>query len=222
MKKNKIMFLVLTIALVMTVVGCNSENMQTRLNDNNRDRGLLNNDNNRLNTKLNNGMTRRNMDPNNNTWDNNDLNDPMLRNNTNLDSGQLDSQGLKNNNFNNNINMNNAGNMSTRANNIAKRVAALSEVNSASVVIHGNTAIVGIAGNKTNMKDNNISSSLKKKIEAAVKAGDKDIKDIKITSDSDITNRLKTMTTNLNKGNPISEFTKDIEDILKSITNPMR
>lgn len=219
MKKNKIMFLILTTVLIMAVVGCSPNdtkfrNMETRLKYNDKDSGWLDNDTNRLNTNLNNGMTRRNMDLNNDGWDNNtNLNNPKLRNNTNLDSGRMD-----NNNSNNSL-TNNVNNMSTNANKIAKRVAALKEVNNASVVINGDTAIVGI---ESNMKNNNISSNLKQKIEAAVKAGDKNIKNIKITSDSDITNRLKTMTTQLNEGNPISEFTRDIEDILERIANPRR
>lgn len=218
MKKNKITFLVLAVALVMGVVACTPENteyrnMETRLNDNNRDNGWLNNDRNRLNTNLNNGMTRRDM--NNDMWDNGtNLNDSMRRNNTNLDSGMIG-----NNNMNNMDNMNN---ISTRANNIAKRIAALDEVDSASVVINGNTAIVGIDTNTNMDKNNNISSSLKQKVEAAVKAGDKNIKDIKITLDPDITSRLKTMSTELNRGNPISEFARDIEDILERIANPRR
>lgn len=223
MKKSKLIFLTLVIALITVVGGCSSgdtkfRNMETKLNDGNKDNGWLQTDKNKLNTNLNNGMTRRNMGLNNDNWD--DKSNSRVRNNNNLNNDMISKD-----NVNNNDNINNMSktkNLSTRANDIAKRVAALDEVDNASVVINKNTAIVGIETNDKNMIDNNINSKLKQKVEAAVRAGDRNIKTIKITSDSDITSRLKTMTTQLNKGNPISEFTSDIKDILEKIANPKK
>lgn len=210
----------LSMILVIAVSGCSPANpklrnmsTQTRLNDNTNNRlmndntlntndGLNTNLNNRLNTNLNNGMVRDNNLMNNSTgMDNN-----MLGNGTNLNSGL-------NNNTNN-------SNMSSRANTIAKRIAALPEVSSASVLINGNTAIVGcdLKGNT----NNNLSANLKQKIEAAVKVADKNIKQVSITADSSIHSRIKTMSTNVNNGSSMSSFARDIEDILKKITTPMR
>lgn len=236
MKNKKIKFLILAVALVMGVVGCTTDdtqyrNMQTRLNDNNdngwlNDTGMRNNmpyDNDRLNTRLNNGMTRNN-DLNNDMLDNNDMMNNGMYDNDNrnmFDNGNNDMYGNNNNMSNMNGNNNDMRNLSTRANKIAKRVANLSEVNSASVIISEDTAVVGIETKDRNMK-NNISSDLRKKVEAAVKAGDKDIDKISITSDPDIYSRLKTMSRDMDNGNIISDFTNEVQDIIRRITTPNR
>lgn len=219
MKKNIIRILVLSLILVVWVTGCAPANPklrnlsnQTRLNDNTNNRLMDNNSlntndrlntnlNNRLNTNLNNGMVRDNDFMNNSTNKNN----MMIGNGTNMNSG---------------LNTANNGNISSRANAIAKRVAALPEITSASVLINGNTAIVGC--DVKGSTNNNLSANLKQKIEAAVKVADKNIKQVSITSDPSIHTRIKTMTTNINNGNPISTFARDIEDILRRITTPNR
>lgn len=209
MKKNKINLLVLSLVLVVTMIGCSPANTkmrnmstQTRL-PNDVNNGWMNNNplnaNDRLNTNLNNGMIR----------NNNNLNNGMVRDDTNLNSGIM-------NNTNLSTNVNNLG---TRANAIAKRVAALPEVNSASVLINGNTAIVGC--DLKNNTSNTISSNLRQKIDAAVKVADKDIKNISITADPSIHTRIRTMSTKVNNGNPITGFTTEIQDILRRITAPI-
>lgn len=220
MKKNKINLLVLSLVLVVAMVGCSPANTkmrnmstQTRL-PNDVNNGWMNNNplnaNDRLNTNLNNGMIRNNNLNNGMMGNNNNLNNGMVRDDTNLNSGIM-------NNTNLSTNVNNLG---TRANAIAKRVAALPEVNSASVLINGNTAIVGC--DLKNNTSNTISSNLRQKIDAAVKVADKDIKNISITADPSIHTRIKTMSTKVNNGNPITGFTTEIQDILRRITAPIR
>lgn len=216
MKKNKINLLVLTLVLVVTIVGCSPANpkmrnmsTQTRLQNNVND-GWMNNNplnaNDRLNTNLNNGMIRNDDFMGNNQ----NLNNGMVRDDTNLNSGIMNNTNLSTN----------ANNLGTRANAIAKRVAALPEVNSASVLINGNTAIVGC--DLKNNTNNTISSNLKQKIDAAVKVADKNIKNISITSDPSINTRIKTMSTKVNNGNSMTGFTTEIQDILRRITTPIR
>ncbi len=220
MKNKKIKFLVLVVVLLMGVTACNTDdtqyrNMQTRLNDNNNDGWFGNNgtnnsmpNNDRINTNLNNGMTRRNTDLNdNNIVGNNNLNNDMWGNNTDrIDDGMLNT---------------NIGEMSTRANKIAKRVTNLKEVASASVIINGKTAVVGIESKDRNM-DGNISSDMRKRVEAAVKSVDKDIDKVSISMDPDIYSRLKTMSTNMERGNAASNFSVEIKDIMRRITEPLR
>ncbi len=224
MKKNKIKLLGLSAVLVVAMAGCrpantNMRNMstQTRLNDNVNNRWMTNtpfNTRDRLNTNLNNGMVR------NNTY----LNDNMVRNtpmtNDSLGGGNVLAPGTINNGrLNTNLTTTNTA-LVNRANKIAQRVSALPEVNAASVVIHGNTAIVGcdVKGSATNA----ISSNLRQKVEAAVKTADKNVKNISVTSDPTLYNRIRTMSTNISNGHPISTFVGDIEDVMRRIAAPFR
>lgn len=221
MKKNKIKLLGLSAVLVVAMAGCrpantNMRNMstQTRLNDNVNNRWMTNtpfNTRDRLNTNLNNGMVRNNTNLNdgmvrNNTY----LNDGMLRDRTNLDSGMITNERISTN----------VSHLSTKANTIAKRVAALPEINAASVVIHGNKAIVGcdVKGTTTTA----MNSNLRQKVEAAVKTADKNIKHVSVTSDPTLYNRIRTMSTNISNGHPISTFVGDIEDIMRRIAAPFK
>lgn len=213
MKKNKIKILGLSVVLLVAMAGCrpantNMRNMstQTRLyNDNLNNRWMTNtpyNTRDRLNTNLNNGMVRDNTNLNSNMYMNTPMTYDSLRGN-NVIPGT-----------------GNVSNLSTRATNIAKRVAALPEINAASVVIHGNRAIVGcdVKGSATNA----ISSNLRKKVDAAVKAADKNIKNISVTSDPTLYTRIRTISTNINNGHPISTFVRDIEDIIRGMAAPLR
>ncbi len=214
--------------LIAAMAGCtpkstNLRNMstQTRLYDNNTNNRWMNNTplntRDRLNTNLNNGMVRDNYSlddgvvrdnnylNNNVVRENNVANDTVIRNRTNLDSGMM---------------TNDVSQLSTRADAIAKRVTALPEIDTASVVIHGNTAVVGcdVKGNA----NNTIGSNLQQKVEAAAKTADKNIKKVSVTSDPTLYNRIRTMSTNIGSGRPITNFTRDIEDILNRITAPIR
>lgn len=210
MKKNNIKILVLSMILVVTMIGCSPANKnmrnlstQTRVRDDNLNNRFMNDDMN-----LNNGMVR----------DSNNLDGDPLRNNTKLNNGMTRP------NQNLSTNLSNRNNMSDRANTIAKRVAALPEINSASVLINGNTAIVGCDVKES--KDNKLTNALKQKVEAAVKVADRNIQNVSITSDPNIYKRIKTMTRDIDNNindrmnnNPMTNFTKDIEDIMKQITN---
>ncbi len=203
MKKNKINLIGLSLVLILAMAGCAPTNTkmrnmstQTRLYNDNLNNRWMNNTplstRDRLNTNLNTGF------------------DGVVRNDTNLNSGMITNEQISDN----------TGSLGTRANVIANRVAALPEVNSASVLIHGNTAIVGcdVKGSTTNA----VSTSLRKKVEAAVKAADRNIKNVSITSDPTLHTRIRTLSTRINSGNPISGFTMEIQDILRRITAPVR
>lgn len=200
MKNKKFQILGLSLVLLISIVGCtpantNMRNMSTQT---------------RLNTNLNNGWNKGwNTGWNNTTFDNNN------RLNTNLNNGMI-----RDNTPMTNDGLRDTTSLSGRATAIAKRVAALPEVNSASCVINGNTAIVGcdVKGSTTNA----VSSNLRQKIEAAVRVADKNIRSISITSDPTIHNRIRTMSRDIESGRPISGFAREIEDILRRITAPVR
>jgi YhcN/YlaJ family sporulation lipoprotein len=238
LKNNKFKLLGLSLVIAMAVAGCNTRgtnyrNMSTqaRLNGNVNNRWMDNMDNTGLNTR-----DRLNTSVNDGTVRNNNLSNGMVRNN-NLSNGMVrNNAGLFNNGSPNTpmtydslrdttITDNNTTNMSSRAAAIAKRVADLPEVNDASVVIHENTALVGcdIRDNATNNATNTISNSLRQRIEAAVKVADKNIKNVSITSEPTVYNRIRTISTNVyDNGNPISGFADEIRDMINRITAPVR
>lgn len=224
MKKNKYKYIGLASFLLISMAGCtpknaNMRNMQTRLNDN-QNNGFMTDisNNDRLNPNLNNGMVR-----------NQDFMNDEVRNGKNLNGNLIDDL---NNGVITNDKLNTEGNLSTRAQKIEKKISELPEVNTASVVIHGNTALVGcdvrgndtLRGTTTNIvgTTGTLDSNLKKKIEAAVKVVDKDIKNVSITSDTSLYNRIKKVNTNITNGNPISNFVGEIEDVLSNILTPSK
>jgi YhcN/YlaJ family sporulation lipoprotein len=105
---------------------------------------------------------------------------------------------------------------SARAAKIASNVAKLPEVNKATVVISGNTAIVGI-DMKANVQGTH-ETQVKKKVEKTVRDTDKGIKNVSVTSDPDLYTRINNIAKGIAAGRPLSEFTKQITEILKRIT----
>ena len=238
MKKN-IKILILSIVLVVAMVGCspadkNMRNLstQTRLGNNVNDRFM--NDNLTLNKRdgvgnnLNNGMTRDNNMMNNSKMRNDSLNDGLLNSGINKDNTMMNDGIIRNGTLNdsmmndtmigNNTNITtNMTGISQRASTIAKRVNALEGINNASVLIDGDTAIVGCDVKGT--MDNKMTANLKQRVEAAVKVADKNIKKVSVTLDPNIYSRIKTTSTNMMNGNPAKSFTQDIKDIMRDITN---
>lgn len=238
MKKNNIKILVLIIVLMLTMVGCQSADKnldrlstQTRIGNRDMNDDFMGND-----APLNrrdgvNNLNSRNNDMNNNKFmdmDNDSLMNPRKNNNNNNTNNKLNNGMTRNNKMNNNnTNLStDISNMSDRATTIAQSVMALPEINDASVLISGNTAIVGCDVNGDT--GNKITNALKKKVEAAVKVADRNIQKVSITSDTNIFTRIQTMTKDMNNnnnnnntmdGNPATKFTKGIEDILRDITN---
>lgn len=105
---------------------------------------------------------------------------------------------------------------STRAAKIATNVAKLPEVNKATVVVSGNTAIVGI-DMKASVQGTH-ETQVKKKVEKTVRDTDKGIKNVSVTSDPDLYKRIENIAKGIAAGRPLSEFTKQITEILKRIT----
>ncbi|WP_202709133.1 YhcN/YlaJ family sporulation lipoprotein [Sporosalibacterium faouarense] len=144
--------------------------------------------------------------PNNNYgMDNNDL-----YNNNNQNGN---NNGLNNNN--NNINGNN-NNLSSRAKKIADKIAAMSNVEDATVVISGNTALIGV--DLTNDSTLRINDNMRKQIERTVKNADSSINKVSVTADPDIFDRIDEIGRNIRTGRPIKGFTDEIEDMIRRVT----
>lgn len=196
MKINKSYTLVLALALVFTlaIVGCAPTN----------DTGMTNR--NRLTTQ-----TRLN------DWDNSGTNNGIF------DDGLGLNDGMNMDNLNNgmtrprtsNNSSTNFGNMGTSANEIAEKISQLPEVDRASVVISDDTAIVGcsLRGNTQGTMTN----ALRQKIRGIVNES-VDIDNVSITTDPDMTSRIRNMSTSILQGNPVEEFAEDIRELIRDIT----
>ncbi|HZJ99696.1 MAG TPA: YhcN/YlaJ family sporulation lipoprotein [Tissierellaceae bacterium] len=196
MKINKSYTLVLALALVFTlaIVGCTPTN----------DTGMTNR--NRLTTQ-----TRLN------DWDNSGTNNGIF------DDGLGLNDGMNMDNLNNgmtrprtsNNSSTNFGNMGTSANEIAEKISQLPEVDRASVVISDDTAIVGcsLRGNTQGTMTN----ALRQKIRGIVNES-VDIDNVSITTDPDMTSRIRNMSTSILQGNPVEEFAEDIRELIRDIT----
>lgn len=196
LKINKSYTLVLALALVFTlaIVGCAPTN----------DTGMTNR--NRLTTQ-----TRLN------DWDNSGTNNGIF------DDGLGLNDGMNMDNLNNgmtrprtsNNSSTNFGNMGTSANEIAEKISQLPEVDRASVVISDDTAIVGcsLRGNTQGTMTN----ALRQKIRGIVNES-VDIDNVSITTDPDMTSRIRNMSTSILQGNPVEEFAEDIRELIRDIT----
>ena len=127
---------------------------------------------------------------------------------------------LNNQTGNNNMIRNNRDNTaSNRAEKIAKKVSSLNDVNNATVVISGNTALVGV--NMKNNLEGKMTNDLKNKVEKTVRNTDTNIKNVSVTADADLYKRLSNMARDVRTGKPISGFAKEIQEILRRITPSM-
>lgn len=196
MKINKSYTLVLALALVFTlaIVGCTPTN----------DTGMTNR--NRLTTQ-----TRLN------DWDNSGTNNGIFDDGLGLNDGMnMDNlnDGMTRPRTSNNSSTN-FGNMGTSANEIAEKISQLPEVNRASVVISDDTAIVGcsLRGNTQGTMTN----ALRQKIRGIVNES-VDIDNVSITTDPDMTSRIRNMSTSILQGNPVEEFAEDIRELIRDIT----
>lgn len=109
-----------------------------------------------------------------------------------------------------------ANNMIARSQHIADKVAAMSEVEKAAVVITGNTALVGVT--IEGATEGKLSDQVKKNIETTVKASDKAIDNVVVTADPDLFDRIRIMMSDIAKGKPLSGFAKEINEMINRIT----
>ncbi|NLW40180.1 MAG: YhcN/YlaJ family sporulation lipoprotein [Tissierellia bacterium] len=201
MKKNKILFLPLVLALVLVMIGCtvNRPGTQTRIGRNTTDNLGVRRNNNMLGIERRNddgvGVNRRNL---------NELADIDRRDNNRI--GRVPGD-------------NNMNNLSRRANSIARRIAQLNEVNRCSVLLSGDTAIVGV--DMANNLEGRMTTELKQKIENIVKDMDNNIKNVSITADPDLFTRISNMARDIRDGRPITGFANQFQEILRRIT-PIR
>jgi YhcN/YlaJ family sporulation lipoprotein len=214
MKKNKILVIAISIAVLVGIAGCTPQ-----------DTGL-NNTNNRLTTQV---RDNRNVGMNN---------DDLLGmdNGGNLNNGM--TRDTRSNTMTTNI-----GDLNNNANLIARRIGALPEVNKASVVLTNDNALIGVSlsgstnvNNRVDTTENigttnnvgttdannntTISSALRERIERIVRdTANFNVENISITADPNLYTRIQGISRNMTNtvGNDVNNFTNDIEDIIRSI-----
>ncbi len=212
MKKNKITLLAFVLTLVMATIGCTATRPRTPMNQNTQNRIGLDTPNDNIARRRNlnmMGMDRRNMD-NITDLNPNTPNNTVRRNTGVGPNTATDLTGRDRRDTNN---------MWTRANSIAKRVANLNEVNNCSVLLSGNTAIVGV--DIKNNIEGRLTNDLKDKIAKTVRNADQSIKNVSITADPDLFTRISNTANDIGTGKPISGFTREFQEILRRI-NPVR
>lgn len=109
--------------------------------------------------------------------------------------------------------------MATRARKIADNVENLENVNNATVVITGNTAIIGVDIN--NNLEGKITDDLKEEIRKTAINTDKEVEKVSITADADLYTRIRNMSRDIQDGSPVSNFDDEIREILRRITPDM-
>ena len=109
--------------------------------------------------------------------------------------------------------------MMIRSKDLAIKISDLNKVNSANVLITGNTALVGIDIPKESNDED--TRQIKKDVENKVKELDKEIDNVVITADADLITRMKNLGTDVESGKPLSGLGNEIEEIMKRITPNM-
>lgn len=102
-----------------------------------------------------------------------------------------------------------------RAAKIANKVADLNEVESATCVITGNTAMIGVQF--SDQYKGKMTDAIKKKIDQVVKKTDPRIDRVAVTADPDVVNRIRDIFRDIGKGKPISGFAEEINELLNRI-----
>lgn len=104
----------------------------------------------------------------------------------------------------------------TQASKLAIAAQKVPDVKSATVVVSGSTAFVGleikpgVEAKKTN--------EIKSKVADAVKRADSRIKAVNVTTDPNLITRLKKIAEGVGAGKPISSFTKELTEITRRMT----
>ncbi len=102
-----------------------------------------------------------------------------------------------------------------RARRIADKVADLKEIDSATCIISGNTAIIGVQfGEQYKGK---MTDEIKKKIDQVVKKTDARINRVAVTADPDLVSRINDIFKDIGQGRPLSGFVKEINELLNRI-----
>ncbi len=104
----------------------------------------------------------------------------------------------------------------TRAQALAEKISDLKNVNSATVVVSGDTAWVGV--DLAAKLENKMTNAMKNEITNLVKKEDTKITTVYVTADADTVTRLRNIAKDITAGKPISGFINELNEIGRRIT----
>ena len=107
--------------------------------------------------------------------------------------------------------------MEERADQIANDVAKQKEIESATCVITGNTALVGVQFDKQYQGE--LTDKIKEQVDKRVRNQDNAITRVVVTADPDLVTRIEDMFKSTKDGKPISGLTNEINEIINRV-NP--
>lgn len=105
--------------------------------------------------------------------------------------------------------------MTDRAENIADMVAEEDRIESATCVITGNTALIGVQFD--DQYKGKLTDNIKKRIDRKVKREDDRITRVVVTADPDLVSRIEDMFEEIGKGRPISGFAEELSEMINRI-----
>ena len=115
----------------------------------------------------------------------------------------------------NNANQNGNNNHMRVADQAAKKIADLKEVDRANVIVTDNNAYVAVhTGNDINDR---VAKDVEDKISRIVKSTDRDIENVYVSQDPDFFNRLTTYTNDIQRGRPIEGFFDEFGEMVRRV-----
>lgn len=193
--KPLVYFMILSLALSVAIVGCQRDEARLTPRDNNYV-------NNQRDVALDNPFYN----------DGSRMPNDYTNNFTPREGGVVyDNKEVRNANNNNNDNR-----IASKTKEIYDRLAALSGINDSTVIINGTTAVVGVDINKN--AQGNLTNNLKKKVENTVKASDKNIKNVVVTADPDLFERLQKIGQDIRNGRPLTGLGNEMQEIIRRVS----
>lgn len=102
-----------------------------------------------------------------------------------------------------------------QAERIADTATQVEGVKSAYAVISGNMAVVGLNTDQ-GLKQNQI-DTIKSEVGRRIAAMDRQITDVRISTDADTVERIRGISEGISQGKPVASFTQEIKDIVRRI-----
>lgn len=104
-----------------------------------------------------------------------------------------------------------------RAGRIAREATKVSGVRSATVVVSGRMAFIGLELNTRGARDREV----KKEVARRVKAAEPTLTTVNVTSDPDLVTRLRRISQGIKSGKPVSSFSSELAEIARRIKPEM-
>lgn len=108
------------------------------------------------------------------------------------------------------------GNGAQEARRLSTMINVLPEVNSSSVILSRNTAVVGL-DLKANLNTQRV-NALKAEVSRRVKRANNRITKVTVTADADTVTRIQGVADGLRQGRPLTSFDEEMSDIMQRLT----